>query len=256
VRSKYGFWYVGNVFDAQDIAYGVASNGTIESFDTELVLSILKELPPDFVFYDVGANTGWYTMLASSISNSSLVHSFEPVNEHIQCLKESVFLNKKDTQVSVHEVALSDKKGETTILLAGTGSSLEQDFLTSNNGTRKINTDTLDTLAINIPSPDFIKIDVEGHEYKVLQGAKNTLEKHAPILYVEIADTLKNIKRDFVHPDFDKIFKLLESYNYVAFISKNNELKRFNRSDKNNESYMFLFLNKDKHSNLIAEFSR
>lgn len=51
---------------------------------------------------------------------------------------------------------------------------------------------------------DFIKIDIEGYEFYCLEGAKNTLSKHSPVIYVEISDNY-----------FSKVDRLLRSYGYI-----------------------------------------
>lgn len=256
VKSKYGFWYCGNVFDQTDIAYGIASHGDVESFDSSLVTKILQSFDKNFVFYDIGANTGWYTMLAASLSPVSSIFCFEPVAEHAECLLESSKLNRFEERVSIHQIALSDSSGKMPILLAGSGSSLEKDFLSTNLGSRMVDIKTLDSFVdeTNIPLPYFIKIDIEGHEYKALLGAKATILKSSPVLFVEIARTLKNIHREFVHKDYEAIFALLSSWGYLPFIAKDDTLKKFDTAQKEDGVYMFLFLHKEKHSQLLKEF--
>lgn len=255
-RSKYGFWYCGNVFDQADIAYGIASYGDVESFDSNLVTRILKSFDQKFIFYDIGANTGWYSMLAASLSSESSVYSFEPLFEHAKCLHESRKLNQFENRISLYEIALSDSTGKLPILLAGSGSSLEKDFLSTDQGSRTVYVKTLDSFVkeTNAPLPHFIKMDIEGHEYKALQGAKGTILKSSPVLFVEIARTLKNIGRKFVHKDYEAIFTLLESLGYIPFIAKNNTLKKFDTNQKEDGVYMFLFLHKEKHAPLLSEF--
>ncbi|MFA5934676.1 MAG: FkbM family methyltransferase [Candidatus Paceibacterota bacterium] len=251
VKSKYNFWYCGNVFDQGDIAYGIANNGLVDKYDSELVKKIITKLKKDFVFYDIGANTGWYTMLSSSINNDCTVHSFEPVQEHIDCLKESIFLNRKEKQVTIHEIALSNKKGEVEIKLAGTGSSIEENFLKVNKGSRKIKTNALDSFMEEMPLPDFIKIDVEGHEYKVLQGSDQIINKSKPILFIEICYSLNNDNRDFINKDFDDIFTFLNKKGYVVYKSDGSKLEKITTFEKKDGVDMYLFLNPEKHSDII-----
>lgn len=247
VKSKYGFWYCGDIFDQADIAYGIASKGVVEAFDTEVVVSILKKLKPDYTFYDIGSNTGWYTMIASTISTTSNVYSFEPIIEHLEYQKETITLNRKDNQVKVFEIALSDHTGIETIRLAGSGTTLENDFLEVDFGVRKITVKKLDEMVQehSIPGPDFIKIDVEGHEYKVLQGAKKTLKQELPILFVELAKTFNHIH--FTNKTFEKTFLFLSELGYSPYIVNNNDVKKFNPSTDIDGVHMYLFLHKEKH---------
>lgn len=257
VKSKYGFWYCGNIFDQGDVAYGVVNNGTVEEFDTELVKTILSNLKKDYVFYDIGANSGWYTALASNVSNLATIHSFEPLEEYVDCIKETSSLNKIEERNKIYNFALSDTNGVAKIRLAGSGSSLEKDFLSIDRGLREIEIKTLDSFAkqTNLPNPDFIKIDVEGHEYKVLKGAEGVLEKSKPVLFIEIAYTLGTTGSSFVHADFENIFTMLEKMNYVPFISKDNKITKYSTISKPDGVFMFLFLNKEKHDNLLEMYT-
>lgn len=255
VKSKYGFWYCGDIADQADIAYGVASKGIVEAHDTEVVMKVLKNLPSNFVFYDVGSNTGWYTMISFAASDASTVYSFEPLSEHVICQKETIHLNRKESKVKIFELALSDHNGQETIRLGGSGTSLDKDFLEVDFGTRTIDVQTLDSLIKeqNMPHPDFIKIDVEGHEYKVLQGAKAALQAK-PILFIEVAKTLNN--KRFIHKEFDKIFSMLASLHYRPYIVKDEGIKKFNTQEDIDGVHMFLFLNEDSHlknKNLVNE---
>ncbi len=247
VKSKYGFWYCGDIFEQSDIAYGVLSNGTVEPYDTEIVKSILLQLPKDYTFYDVGSNTGWYTMLATSTSSEANVYSFEPIAEHINCQKETIALNRKESHVTIFDIALSDHNGQETIRLAGSGTSLENDFLTHDFGKRVIHVKTLDSLVLEkgLKKPDFIKIDVEGYEYKVLQGAIKTISSNHPVLFIEIAKTFSS--RNFINKDYEKIFALLAKNEYIPYLVMDGAIKEFNPSMSLDGVAMFLFLNKKNH---------
>lgn len=254
IKSRYDFWYCGNVFDQTDIAYGVASNGTIEQEDTEVVKKILEHIKSDYVFYDIGANTGWYSALAASLSKESVVFSFEPVREHVECLEQTIELNKFGERIKVYTLALSDKQGESEISLAGTGSTLEKDFLEKNNNLRKVQLTTADYLLQEgkILSPDFIKIDVEGHEYKVLLGSKKVISENMPVLFIEIAYTLKKINRGFVNANYIETFTLLKDLGYEAYIISHKKILKYNPEQRLDGTQMFLFLNKNKHSNIVT----
>lgn len=252
-KSKHGFWYTGNVYDQSDIAYGIAQNGTVEDFDTETVISILRTLPSNFVLYDVGANTGWYTMLAASLSPSSSVHSFEPLSEHTECLSESVSMNRYGNRVLIHELALSDVQGYAEILLAGSGSSLHKSFLDTAAKTRKVRTETLDTYVKNegLPLPDFIKIDVEGHEYHVLRGAATILDHH-PILFIEAAQSLRKLKRNFTNSHFIEMFTALEEKGYKIYILRDGQICEYVPTIKIDGVYMYLCLHTSYHKELLS----
>jgi FkbM family methyltransferase len=187
-------------------------------------------------------------MIAHSVSNTANVYSFEPLKEHVACQKETIALNRKEDVTTIFELALSDHNGEETIRLGGSGTSLDKEFLEVDFGTRTISVATLDSVVSThtLSLPDFIKIDVEGHEFKVLQGAKATL-KSKPVLFIEIAKTLNN--KRFVHKEYDAIFAYLASLHYKPFIVHGNGLKAHTLHHEVDGVHMFLFLNEDTHLN-------
>lgn len=251
-KSKFGFWYVGNVFNTQDIAYGMAyNNGIIEEKETELVTYLLRETKSDnkFVFYDIGANTGYYGILAAHLNMNTEVHSFEPILEHLECLEESIKINRLESQVVVHPFALGSENISTIIHVAGSGSSIGSEFLDESIEDRQIEVKKLDDL--NIPVPNFIKIDVEGYELPVLKGSINKIKAGLPILFVEIAYTLKNIGRQFINKDFDETISFMENLGYKTYIM-DGSLKEFT-GVKPDGVYMYLFLHGEKHSGIIKE---
>lgn len=253
VKTKFGFWYCGNVFEYSDIAHGFANNGTIEDNDLTLVETIIKYYKEDtsFIFYDIGSNTGPYTLLATSTHPSLQTHSFDPVKEHLVTLNESILLNRFEQRVTTHEIGLSNANKEETIYLAGSGSTVEKEFINEGTPKRQIKLRVLDDYIEekNLPLPSFIKIDVEGHEYHTLQGCQKTLEKSSPILFIEIAKSLTNIGRDFVHKDFDAIFEMLEKNKYRAFTLDGTTLTKKDTLTTPDGVHMYLFLHQEKHLN-------
>ncbi len=250
VKTKFGFWYCGNVLDYTDIAYGFANNGTVEEADMSIVEAIINNSDhgSPYVFYDIGSNTGPYSLLALTLSSVAQVHSFDPVKEHLDTLRQSVTLNRYEERVTLHEIALSDKSGEATLHLAGSGSTLEKDFLNSESPTRTITLATLDGYVKekNLPDPHFIKIDVEGHEYAAIKGGLSLLEKSRPVLFIEIALHLANIGRDFTNHNFKEIFSTLENIGYESYIADNGKLEKITPDFDKQGVYMYLFLHKDK----------
>lgn len=252
VKSKYGFWYVGNVFDPSDVAYGIVCNGEVEEKETNLVRAIMRELGTSFVFYDIGSNTGWYTMLSAVHSKDVSVVSFEPVFEHTASQKESIALNKKENQVRLYEVALSNHDSKESIRLAGLGSSLEKDFLEADFGVRQVDVKKLDTLfkEENFKPPHFIKIDVEGHELKVLEGGRSVIEAHSPLLFVEIAKTMS--VRNFLNKDYNALFELTTSLGYDAYFFSDVGLQKLDDKTVKDGAHMHLFLKVGVHDTLKA----
>ena len=209
VWCELGFWYVGNVYDSADIAYGIAQNGIVEKEDTEIVVQVLSELKKPVV-YDIGANTGYYGILAATKFNA-VVHSFEPVPAHIECIEESSRINGIRERILLHPIALGNHKGNFDLILSGSGSSFKGKFLDDPNLPKMtVSVERLD--ALKLPVPHFIKIDVEGYEWEVVQGASETIKSHRPICFIEIAKTFS--KRNFIHQNWNDIMHFFYSLGY------------------------------------------
>jgi len=136
------------------------------------------------VFVDVGANVGYYTLIASKLVGSQgRIYSIEPVPSTATILKANVKLNNC-LNVNVYEVAIWSSKGTLTLRIPGTWYGLAS---VSRYGTDiVVNSITLDELLKNEASIDCIKIDVEGAELEALRGAKDIL-KRTKCLVIEIS---------------------------------------------------------------------
>jgi len=153
------------------------------------------------VFLDIGANTGFYSLLAAT-SGARHVHAFEPVTEIADVLKANVVLSELQTQISLHPCALGKQVGSQTLYfplgdhgLVETSASMNANFRARHAEQRQVPVQTLDALiqkglqGIAFGAsvvPLLIKIDVETAEPAVLAGAQHTLKRYRPALVCEI----------------------------------------------------------------------
>jgi FkbM family methyltransferase len=153
--------------------------GLYEYEKQELFRSLVK--PGDVVF-DVGANVGYYTLLAATLAGpSGTVCSFEPSPRNAAILRQHVSFNRL-VNVEFHEAAVSDKDGEAFFDF---GEMPEMGFLSDKGGCRVL-TLCLDSLWRRSTGrlPNLIKIDVEGAEMQVLNGAIELISNARPELLV------------------------------------------------------------------------
>ncbi|HTY53978.1 MAG TPA: FkbM family methyltransferase [Candidatus Binataceae bacterium] len=136
--------------------------------------------------YDVGAQAGFYTLFFSCLVGSGgAVYSFEPCAYEARNLLEHVRINHLQN-VRVIQAALWKTSGLSPLTI---DQGQTQNKIPSGNGADSIlqvPTFALDEL--KLPPPQLIKMDVEGAESAVLQGALRTLQEHRPIMFVALHD--------------------------------------------------------------------
>lgn len=138
---------------------------------------IRRFLKPDDYAFDVGSNIGVYTLWISQfINNSGKIIAFEPDPINFQRASRQVLLNKLG-YVKVEQIALADRNGKAAFTQ---GDDCENHLILNNTlvpNSIFVNVMTLDEYCIrdNIKRIHFLKLDVEGAEFFVLQGAKNML---------------------------------------------------------------------------------
>ena len=152
---------------------------------------VRKVVHPGFTVLDIGANFGVFTKLFSQlVGPQGLVIAFEPVPQTFRTLAAGIERYHR-SNVQARNEAVSDHEG--AVLMAvphyeeNTGDNLYQASIVDSFQSPNVFTVksvTVDSLQLS--RVDFVKIDVEGHELKVLQGSKRTLERHHPTLMVEV----------------------------------------------------------------------
>lgn len=169
-------------------------------------------IKPQMVVYDIGANVGFYSILAAHLAGAQgKVYAFEPLNRNVGFIRRHAILNRMEN-IEVFEAAVSDQSGEAFFDL---GVSIATGHL-SETGSVKVPVVRLDDLvsAGDILPAEIMKVDVEGAEYAALQGAQKMIEAHRPTIFLDTHG------RE-VH---DLTIKLLASYGYQFEILDNRPL--------------------------------
>lgn len=148
-------------------------------------------------FLDIGANIGYYSLLAAKQNPTCQVVAFEPAKGPLHYLKKNVEINSLNN-IQIASLALSEQEGSITFHevksrkysylaynLAGTGSAAAlnkgEDFISNT-----VPTTTLDHFSNSLTFPiDLIKMDTEGTEHLILEKGLGTLKKHLPIVICE-----------------------------------------------------------------------
>ncbi|MEO6654763.1 MAG: FkbM family methyltransferase [Pyrinomonadaceae bacterium] len=157
--------------------------------ESEQTAAIQRELSPGKTFFDLGANVGYYSILASRlVGRGGHVAAFEPVVRNLSFLQRHIELNDAEN-VQVLPFAVSSEAG---ILSFSTGSNSGMGSLDFDGGNGKmlVPTVTLDEIAERLKlTPDVLKIDVEGAEVEVFRGATRILNTARPTIFLSTHST-------------------------------------------------------------------
>ena len=214
------------------IKLGIYHLGAVHLLET---LAIKKILVEGDVVVDIGAYIdGWYGLLAAKIiGKKGHVYSFEPHPIFFKRLRENIKLNGF-TNITAERLAVSDKKSSALFYEAGSSSSLYTDQLSKNEIQSQkpifIETVTLDSYIKKkkIKKVNFLKIDAEGADMKVLRGAKNLLStSQEPDLMVEVLDMNLNAAGS----RRNEILSYLDCFGYKPYIFTHEGLKPYSKSE-------------------------
>jgi FkbM family methyltransferase len=187
-------------FIQQGVGKGLRFNGgssaagfLLGTHDHEVQVALARLIRPGMTVYDVGANVGFTAVLAARlVGPEGQVVCFEPVPENARRIEENARLNDF-RQVVVRQEALGGETGQARFLLSArptwgklqlSGRSPDQP-----SGETVVAVRRLDDLIDSLPPPAFIKMDIEGAEVDALRGARSMLERHRPVVLVELHGT-------------------------------------------------------------------
>lgn len=169
---------------------------------------IHDELKPGDVFYDIGANAGYFTLVAAkAVGSQGWVVAFDPVPQNARTIQEQIDLNDLGTCCKVEPLAISDRCGEAGFIVTERNANahlaqVHPTHFRSRGGQRiEVTSTTLDAYVKHHPHPTLVKMDVEGAEVIALQGACELLHSaKAPRLLVsthgaELEQQVKDILR-------------------------------------------------------------
>jgi len=161
--------------------------GSYEPITQQLVQQFCR---PGTVFFDVGANFGYYSMLAAR--NGAKVIAFEPDFALAEELQLHVKLNGLEGRIELHRLAVFSRTGEVFLDPAGENTAHGSAHVCSSEipETRsvRVRCTTLDDFVAEHLAPGLMKIDVEGAESDVLKGAEQAFGSTRPLILCEVHD--------------------------------------------------------------------
>lgn len=186
-------------------------------YDPAVTQTLLAQLSPGAVFMDIGANLGFYSLVAASAARNIQVLAMEPSALLFAKLQRQLSLNPQYA-IRTFRLAAGNANEEKTLY----GSSEENQGMSSlrppenHSGESEI----VSVVRIDDWSPvqaldrlDLVKIDTEGHEIAVIQGMVDTIKKWRPRLLVEVNPQTLSM---FGHQP-DELIQLLQNLDYVLY---------------------------------------
>jgi len=162
---------------------GSANHGCwLGSYEYEKQRQFQKAIKPGNVVYDVGANAGFYSLLASVlVGEQGHIYAFEPLPGNVRNLRKHLEINRV-RNATVIEAAVSVSDGEASFDPSADRTTAHL----STAGGIRVRTVALDTLASRneIRPPHLMKIDIEGAEHDCLLGCARTIRAHRPVIFL------------------------------------------------------------------------
>jgi FkbM family methyltransferase len=195
------------VLHGDQISQWVEQEGRLDH-DQNFLPKILPLIKPGDTVVDVGAFIGDHTIAyARAVGGHGRVFAFEPNPIAYKCLKHNMALLDGDDLLSVGflNVALGDRTD--SVPLSGNNGNWGGAYIGDHMKITDVPVRPLDEFNL---APDFIKIDAEGYEMKVLSGAQKTILKYHPTLVIEINE--EALRRQGEHRN--NIFQWLGNHGY------------------------------------------
>lgn len=233
----------------------------INEIDNFKLLSNSKDTCEEVKIIDIGANVGRVSLHFAKYHKSAVIYALEPVKTTFCWLERNLSLNKNNN-IKPFNFGCYNSNEDLTFYVpieneAASARPIEDDYYIKNDKEEKVQkivckVKTLDSFVDEqeIDSVDFIKVDTEGAEKYVFEGAVKVLEKFKPIVYTEMLR--KHAARFSYHPN--EIIKMFKSLGYSAYIIINNKLCYFEEMDDSTQETNFLFLHNKVHSYILDKY--
>ena len=204
-------------------------------------LFFLKLIPNDGIVLDIGANIGIMTAHLCRKLKNVTVYAFEPMPNNLKALQRIIrFFHLKN--VKVMDFALGNEEGSVemvmpvvdSVKMQGLSHVVHDSIEEFNEGTRfKVAVRKLDNLKELTESDKrvtAIKMDVENFEFFVLDGAKNLIRKHKPLIYTELWDNKNR----------DKCLNLIRELGYGVKVIQEGALVDFDSKRHSTQNFFFI----------------
>jgi len=188
-----------------------------ENLEPTVNYAVEKYVSAGSFCYDIGANIGLWTLRMSEIvGDSGYVSAFEPTSRNIGHLQTNISFSNSEKNIIVIPFALGNKEGLSKIYIPLDPGSSSMAPETDNDQCEEILVKRLDDVwkEQGYPNVDFVKIDVEGAEPLVLEGASSFFQAVRPVVVCEVNSRKLSLMGRKANDIFDKFY----SWGYESFV--------------------------------------
>jgi FkbM family methyltransferase len=176
-------WIEGLQFVASKGDAGIVGNIYFGLFEFEESIFLLHFIEKEDLFLDVGANVGHYSLLLSGLKKCKSI-AIEPVPKHYSQLTKLLHLNHLESLIDARNVGVSNSAGD--LYFSTDRSTMDRVVSENYKNSVSVPVVTIDSIFSDV-FPIAIKIDVEGYEKYVLEGASTTLQnENLKVIIVEL----------------------------------------------------------------------
>jgi FkbM family methyltransferase len=146
---------------------------------------------PGGVLFDIGAHCGLISALWCAAKPGNRVFSFEPSPMLAQRLVEIRELNQFGARMNIHQIGIGESSGTVAMLIDPVGGFVQSRHFDHTMWSAperiEISIESIEAASARLEVvPNFIKLDIEGHEYEAIKGSTAFLSQHRPVLFLEL----------------------------------------------------------------------
>ncbi len=241
INKKYTQFFIPN----STTKWRVNTLYTKEPETLEWINNFASKKNNEIIFWDIGSNIGLYSIYAAQKHKNIKVYSFEPSTSNLRILSRNISINNLENKVMICQLPISDKNFSHSTMnepefiegwsMNSYGKPLDYEGKKFNATQKyKILGTSIDSLIQNniLKLPNYIKIDVDGIEDKILTGGRKTLKnKKIKSISIEINENYKTQKKF--------IIKILKELRFIFKHKKHAEI--YDKSKKFSKIFNYVF---------------
>lgn len=171
-----------------------------KTYEPHVTRELRRLLQPGMTFLDIGANIGYFTLLAANrVGEEGKVLAFEPVERNRDALLKSIAVNDR-RNVVLYPYAVGEQNERVALDIGGKSSNSRILRTLPDNSPLMAEVVALDRFLLDLPRLDVVKMDVEGAEPQAIRGMRGLIEQHHPIVLTEFSPDLIRITSE-MEPD-------------------------------------------------------